>query len=104
MVQIHAKHKVNITRVIAKVVLTILALWVGDKVLIAINSALMPLNASGNLTSMTTSNSYFYQGFNFLGIGTATNGAATPTGAGILGVIALIAVASLVMEFVEISF
>lgn len=93
MASIHMKKKVSVTRVIAKIVITILALWVGDKILQAVNSS---LNASGALSN---TNSFFYQGFNFLGMG-----AATVNGAGILGVISLIAVASLVMEFVEISF
>lgn len=86
------KKKVNVTRVIAKVVITVLALWVGDKILQSVNTS---LNSSGALSA---TNSFFYQGFNFLGMG------GTISGNGILGVIALIAVASLVMEFVEISF
>ena len=93
MAKISMKKKVNVTRVIGKVVLTVLALWVGDKILQALHAS---LNASG---AVSTSNSFFYQGFNFLGIG-----GATISGNGILGVIALVAVASIVMEFVEVSF
>ena len=94
MASIHMKKKVNVTRVIAKVVLTVLALWVGDKILQAVNSSL-----TGGTTNLTNTNSFFYQGFNFLGMGSTSI-----VGTGILGVISLIAVASLVMELVEVSF
>lgn len=84
---------VNIGRVVAKIVSTVLALFVGGTIMIEI----------GNVMNGTTSP--FYKGLTLIGWTVDSTGTITSTtGSGILAVIGIIGIASIVMEFVQISF
>lgn len=78
------KRSINVGRAIGKIVSVILALWVGEEVISAVVST---INITGG---------YFSKAFQFLGLDNP--------GTGILAVIGVIGVASIAMEFVDISF
>lgn len=81
---------VNIGRVVTKVLVTIVALYAGGTVLTQL----------GTVINGTTSP--FYQGLTLIGW-TVSNGTVTATtGSGILAVVGIVAIASIVMEFVKI--
>lgn len=87
------KKGVNIGRVVAKVVSTVLALYVGGTIMIEI----------GNVVNGTTSP--FYKGLSLIGWTVTDAGQVTNTsGSGILAVIGIIGIATIVMEFVNVSF
>jgi hypothetical protein len=84
---------VNIGRVVAKIVSTVLALYVGGTIMIEI----------GNVMNNTTSP--FYKGLTLIGWTVNADGLITSTsGSGILSVIGIIGIATIVMEFVQVSF
>lgn len=87
MVKFRYRKDWSIGRVITKIVAVVLGLWVGDKVLQAINNNLG--NVSENL---------FASGFEFLGL----EGDGGISSTSILGVLGIVGAASVVMEFVEI--
>jgi hypothetical protein len=87
------KKNVNIGRVVAKIVSTVLALYVGGTIMIEI----------GNVMNGTTSP--FYKGLALIGWTVDATGTITSTaGSGILAVIGIIGIATIVMEFVNVSF
>lgn len=107
MAKFSFRKKVNVNKVITKIAVVVLALWVGSEIL---NSVAVAMN---------TSASAFQSGLTFLGFDTTTyantsvtecvpgdyltcfNGDITTTG--ILSIVGLIAGASIVLDFVKIS-
>ena len=87
--RIGMRKKINIQRVVSKIVGSIIVLYVGGQL----------LSAVGNVVNGSTSP--FYQGLTIIGW-TVTNGQVTDTttGTGILTVVGIIAIASVIMEFV----
>lgn len=85
------KNKVNISRVITKVVATVLILYVGGQILTEV----------GNVMNGTTS--VFNKGLSLIGWTVDANGMITDTSSatGLLTVVGIIAVASIVLEFVK---
>ncbi len=91
--KVRARKGINIGRVVAKLVSTVLALYVGGTIMIEI----------GNVMNGTTSP--FYRGLTLIGWTVSDAGLITATsGSGILAVIGIIGIATIVMEFVQISF
>ena len=84
--------KVNISRVVSKLVNVIIALYVGGTIVTEL----------GNVMNETTS--AFYSGLTLIGwtVSTARQITAT-TGSGILSVIGIVGIASIVTEFVSFS-
>lgn len=84
------RKKPNASYIITSIVSLSLVLYVGSQIL------------SNVLTSMSTINgSVFYTAFTFMGVDTATGNTWATTG--IVGVLGLIAVASIVLSFVKVS-
>jgi NADH:ubiquinone oxidoreductase subunit 6 (subunit J) len=86
--------KVNISRVVTKIVVTVLALYVGGTI----------LNAIGLVVENTTSP--LYGGLSLIGwtVSAANKITATQTGTGgILTVIGIVGIASVIMEFVVLK-
>jgi hypothetical protein len=93
MAKLSWKKKVNINRVVAKVVMTVLALWVGGTIMTEVG------------TVMNGTSSPFYKGLSLIGWTVDDTNTITDTsGAGVLSVIGIIGIASIVLEFVEFSF
>lgn len=91
MAKFSFKKNINIGRVIGKIVTTILTLWVGSMVIESVAVA------------MNQTESIFTTGLEFIGFGTTSgtlNGTVSTTG--ILSIIGIVAVASIVMEFVTV--
>lgn len=89
--RIRFRRKFSIGRIVAKLVATILSLYVGGTIVTEI----------GDVMNGTTSP--FYRGLTLIGWTVDTNGLITATsGSGILAVIGIIGIASIVMEFVEV--
>lgn len=93
------RKNVNIKRVVSKIALTVLTLYVGGTILTEI----------GEVMNGTTSP--FYEGLTLIGwdVGTGAGCASdglicSTTGTGILTVVGLVAIASIVMEFVDFKF
>lgn len=88
------KKGVNIGRVVAKVVATVLALYVGGTIMSEIGSV------------MNGTTSPFNKGLTLIGWTVSDAGLITSTTAnsGILAVVGIIGIASIVMEFVNVSF
>lgn len=87
------KKNVNIKRVVTKIAVTVLTLYVGGTILTEI----------GEVMNGTTSP--FYEGLSLIGWTVDATGQITATnGTGILTVVGLVAIASIVMEFVDFSF
>lgn len=92
MASFRMKRNIDVTKVVNKVVKVVLALYVGGTILIEI----------GNVMNGTASP--FYTGLKLIGWTVDATGTITSTsGSGILSVVGIIAVASIVMEFVEFS-
>lgn len=90
--KISRRKGVNITRVVTKTAVTILALYVGGTILTELG------------TVMNGTTSPFYQGLSLIGW-TVTSGQITDTsGSGILAVVGIVGIASIVMEFVSVKF
>lgn len=90
---------VNIKRVVTKIAITVLTLYVGGTILTQI----------GNVMNGTSSP--FYEGLTLIGWSVGTNGGCatdglicSTSGTGILTVVGLVAIASIVMEFVDFKF
>lgn len=87
---VRRKKDVNVSRVVSKLVVVLITLWVGGVI----------LTVMGTVMNGTTS--AFYTGLTLIGWtvsgGTIT---ATNTSTGVLGVVGLIALASIVLEFIE---
>lgn len=97
------KKGVNVQRVIYKIVATVIALWVGGEIIETIdgNINLTRCVNESNCSAGTVPNNIFNSGFSFLGIdGSHVDGVSTT---GILSVIGIIAAASIVLEFVDVS-
>lgn len=84
------KKKIDIGRVISKLAVLVLTLWVGNEILEAVATA---MNGTSNI---------FAQGLKLIGFN-ADNGVmdGTVSSGGLISIIGIIAVASLVLEFVE---
>lgn len=92
MVKVSVRKNLNIGRVVAKIVGTVLALYVGGTIMIEI----------GNVMNSTTSP--FYRGLTLIGWTVSSTGQITSTsGSGILAVVGIVGIASIVMEFVQVS-
>lgn len=90
--RISRKRNINIGKVVTKVVATVIALYVGGTIMTEL----------GNVMNGTTSP--FYSGLTLIGWTVNTSGTITATtGSGILAVIGIVAIASIVTEFVEFS-
>jgi hypothetical protein len=112
MARIKLKKKINIGRVVAKVTASVIALYVGGTILTEV----------GNV--MNNTHSPFYKGLSLIGwtVGSATGETSSTcstitdntttwgscitdvSGSGILAVIGIVAIAAIVIEFVEISY
>lgn len=89
MAKVRYNRKVNIGRVVAKLVGTIIALYVGNEI----------INQVGSVMNSTTGP--FNNGFKLIGWTVTNNQITATSGAGVLAVIGLVGIASIVMEFVE---
>lgn len=90
MAKMSFKRGVNVGRVVAKIAYTVISLYVGGTVLTEL----------GNVMNATTS--AFYKGLSLIGWTVSTSGQITATsGTGILSVVGIIAIASIVLEFVN---
>lgn len=88
--RVRFRKNINIGRVVAKLVGTIIALYVGGTIVTEIGSV------------MNGTTSAFYKGLSLIGWTVSSAGLITSTsGTGILSVIGIIGIASIVMEFVE---
>lgn len=86
------RKKVNINRVVVKIVATVIGLYVGGTI----------MSQLGTVMNGTTSP--FYQGLTLIGWTVSATGQITATtGSGILAVIGIVGIASIVTEFVEFS-
>ena len=95
-----ARKKINISGVITKIAVTIIALWVGGEIITKVAEAI------GNATTP------FHKGFTLIGFNEQTsqctdttsslclNGTVSTTG--ILSVVGLVAMASIIMDFVNV--
>lgn len=84
---------ISVKRVVKRIVSTILTLYVGGTIVTQV----------GNVMNSTTSP--FYTGLQLIGWTVSATGQITSTsGSGILAVIGIVAIAGVVMEFVEVSF
>lgn len=89
--QMRYRQNWSIGRVVTKIVITLLSLYVGGTIVTEI----------GKVMNSTTSP--FYKGLTLIGWTVSTSGQITDTtGSGILSVIGIVGIASVVMEFVEI--
>lgn len=89
MAKIRYNRKVNIGRVVAKLVGTIISLYVGNEI----------INQVGSVMNSTTGP--FNNGFKLIGWTVTDNQITATSGAGVLAVVGLVGIASIVMEFVE---
>lgn len=86
------RKKINVGRIVAKVVGTVIALYVGGTI----------MSELGDVMNGTTSP--FYQGLTLIGWTVSDAGQITATtGSGVLAVIGIIGIGSLVTEFVTFS-
>lgn len=93
MVSISRKKNMKIGRIVGKIVATVIALYAGG----------IMMTTLGTVMNATTSP--FYQGLSLIGWTVNATGTITSTsGSGILAVIGVIGIASIVTEFVDISF
>lgn len=91
MVKLKLKKGIRVGRVVAKLLGSVLALYIGGTV----------MTTFGTVMNGTTSP--FYNGLTLIGW-TVTNNQITDTsGSGVLAVIGIIAIGSIVMEFVDFS-
>lgn len=91
MAKLRFNNKINVSRVVTKVVVAVIALYVGGTIMTQI----------GNVMNSTTSP--FYQGLSLIGWTVSTSGQITNTsGSGVLAVIGIIAIGSIVTEFVRL--
>lgn len=103
--RISGRSKINIGRVITKIVVTVIALWVGgeiiDKVAVAINNTQTPFakgltligfGEKSDTAGLTDCNGYMPT--------TCLDGTVSTTG--ILSVVGIIAMASVVLDFVKV--
>ncbi len=91
MAKLRFNNKINVSRVVTKVVVAVIALYVGGTIMTQI----------GNVMNSTTSP--FYQGLSLIGWTVSTSGQITSTsGSGVLAVIGIIAIGSIVTEFVRL--
>lgn len=92
--RIHAKKHVNVGRVVAKIVGTAILLWVGSSILVSVAAT---MNNTVNI---------FSQGLTLIGFGYNTTSKTmdgTVSSTGLLSVIGLFAMASIVMEFIDVQ-
>lgn len=90
MAKIRFKSGFNVYRVVSKITSTVIGLWVGGTILTEV----------GNVMNGTTS--AFYKGLSLIGwTVSATNQITDTTGGSILSVVGIIAIASIVLEFIE---
>jgi hypothetical protein len=84
------KKKIDIGRVISKLAVLVLTLWVGNEIL---NAVAVAMNGTSNI---------FSQGLTLIGFN-STNGVmdGTVSSGGLISIVGIVAVASLVLEFVE---
>lgn len=83
----------SIKRVVTKLIVTLIVLWVGGELLSAVGSV------------MNGTSSPFYQGLTIIGWTVdATNTITATTGSGILTVVGIVGLASIVLEFVQFQF
>ena len=90
--RVRGRSGVNISRVVSKVVATVLALYVGGTIMTEVGNAM--LNES----------SPFFTGLTLIGWQVEGTKIVGTDGSGILSVIGIIGIASIVMEFVQITF
>lgn len=88
---IRRKRDVNVSKVVSKLVVVLITLWVGGVILYVMGVV------------MENTTSAFYTGLTLIGwtVNSAGKITATNTSNGVLGVIGLIALASIVLEFIE---
>lgn len=79
----------NISRVVAKIAGAVIALYVGGEIMTQLG------------TVMNGTTSAFYTGLTLIGWTVSSNQITATTGSGILGVIGIIAIAGIVLEFVK---
>lgn len=91
MARIGLKRGINIGRVVAKILGTVLALYVGGTV----------MSTFGTVMNGTTSP--FYNGLTLIGWTVSSNQITATSGSGVLAVIGIIGIGSVVMEFVNFS-
>lgn len=103
MARFRFNRRVNISRIVKRLVGTVIALWVGGTIMIEV----------GNVMNSTCSP--FYRGLTLIGwtIGSATCSSTSATnantitatsGTGILAVVGIVGIAGVVMEFINISY
>lgn len=93
MVKFVKRNNVSVLRVAGKIVGTVLGLYVAGEIMSVIG------------TVMTGKCSAFFSGLTLIGwnVNTTTNCITAVSGSGILAVIGLLAIASIVLEFVQIK-
>lgn len=82
----------NISRVVTKLFVTLISLWVGGTI----------MDALGDVMNGTTSG--FYNGLSLIGWTVSSNTITATDDGAILGVIGIIGLGSVVMEFVSVSY
>lgn len=103
MAKVRFNRRVNISRVVKRLVGTVISLWVGGTIMIEV----------GNTMNGTCSP--FYRGLNLIGwevtTGTCSSTGAsnantimTTSGTGVLAVVGIIGIAGVVMEFINIGY
>lgn len=93
MAKFRMRKGVSINRVVKRIVVTLLSLWVGGTIVSEIGGV------------MNNTQSPFYKGLALIGWEVSDAGLITSTsGSGILAVVGIIGIAGVVMEFVEFSF
>ena len=103
--RISGRSKINIGRVITKIVVTVIALWVGgeiiDKVAVAINNTQSPFAKGLTLIGFSEkSDETGLADCNGIMPSTCLDGTVSTTG--ILSVVGIIAMASVVLDFVKV--
>lgn len=92
MAKFRMKRKMDVNQVVKRIVRVVLSLYVGGTILIQLGSV------------MNGTTSPFYKGLELIGWTVSTTGQITATsGTGILTVIGIIAIASVVLDFVDMS-
>lgn len=92
MAKFALRRHINVSKVLAKVGMTMIALWVMDSLIKAV------ANSTGNVDE-----SIFKLAYNFIGVTASASGGNTVSTTGILSAIGILAFASILLEFVKFS-